>query len=67
MRHDRKAPLDPERFVYLDGCVRRRRPLQLPVFAAAMDGPLVYTSFGSLGAMDVGLIQRMIDVFARLP
>ena len=31
------------------------------------DGPLVYLSFGSLGAMDVDLIERMIAVFATLP
>ena len=38
----------------------------MPVFPRN-DGPLVYLSFGSLGAMDVGLIERMIAVFATLP
>ena len=35
----------------------------MPVFPRN-DGPLVYLSFGSLGAMDVGLIERMLAVFA---
>ncbi|RST85734.1 glycosyl transferase family 1 [Aquibium carbonis] len=67
IRHDRAVPLDPERFVFLDGCVRQEADYQPPRFATRNDAPLVLTSFGSLGAMDVGLTKRMIEVFADLP
>ncbi len=67
VRHRRKTPLDPERFVYLDGCLRKEVPYILPSFARQSDRPLVLTSFGSLGAMDVAMIKRMISVFANLP
>lgn len=67
VRYQRAAPLDPGKFVYLDGCVRKEAPYTLPVFAAHNDRPLMLTSFGSLGAMDVAMIKRMIAVFATLP
>jgi MGT family glycosyltransferase len=67
IRHRRAEPLDPERFVFLDGCVRRETPYQVPRFASHNDAELVLTSFGSLGAMDVDMLRRMIDVFATLP
>jgi MGT family glycosyltransferase len=67
IRHDRAVPLDPGRFVFLDGCVRQEADYQPPRFATQNDAPLVLTSFGSLGAMDVGLTKRMIEVFADLP
>lgn len=67
VRFERQKPLDPTTSVYLDGCVRNEAPYSLPTFAAYNDKPLVLTSFGSLGAMDVGMMQRMIDVFAGLP
>jgi len=67
IRHQREIPLDPERFVFLDGCVRQETAWQPPRFASHNDQPLVLVSFGSLGAMDVEMMQRMIDVFATLP
>lgn len=67
IRHRRDAPLDPERFVFLDGCVRQEAGYQPPRFASRNDAPLVLTSFGSLGAMDVAMTKRMIEVFADLP
>ncbi len=67
VRFQRKNPLDPKTHVYLNGCVRQEAAYALPAFAAHQDAPLVLTSFGSLGAMDVALIKRMIDVFASLP
>ncbi|WP_334173910.1 glycosyltransferase [Pseudoxanthobacter sp.] len=67
LRHRRAAPLDPQRFVFLEGCVRSEGPYQPPVFAEQDGGPLVYVSFGSLGAVDTVLIERMIGVFATLP
>ncbi len=66
VRRERAEPLDPERFIYLEGCVRSEGPFEVPVFPRN-GGPLVYVSFGSLGAMDVGLIERMLAVFDRLP
>ncbi|MDF3152859.1 glycosyltransferase [Mesorhizobium sp. XAP10] len=66
VRRERAEPLDPARFVYLEGCVRSEGPFEVPVFPRN-GGPLVYVSFGSLGAMDVGLIERMLVVFDRLP
>lgn len=66
IRHTRNDPLPKDRFVFLDGCVREEAqfdPPPLPV----NDGPIVYLSFGSLGAIDTSLINRMIDVFATLP
>ncbi|MER9304207.1 glycosyltransferase [Mesorhizobium sp. M0293] len=66
VRRERAEPLDPTRFVYLEGCVRSEGPFEVPVFPRN-GGPLVYVSFGSLGAMDVGLIERMLVVFDRLP
>lgn len=65
VRHERRRPLPADRFVFLEGCVRdegRFEPSVLPV----NDGPLVYMSFGSLGAADVGQIKRMIEVFATI-
>ena len=67
LRHTRKRSLDPAKFIFLEGCVRAQEPWQAPRFAAHNDKPLVYTSFGSLGAMDIDLFERMIQVFAQLP
>jgi MGT family glycosyltransferase len=66
VRRERAEPLDPARLVYLQGCVRSEGPFDVPVFPRN-EGPLVYLSSGSLGAMDVGLIERMLAVFDRLP
>ncbi|AOF93216.1 glycosyltransferase [Sinorhizobium sp. RAC02] len=67
IRHERRTPLDPENFVFLDGCVRHEAPYTPPRFASHNEAPLVLTSFGSLGAMDVAMMKRMIGVFATLP
>jgi len=64
----RERPLDPEKFVYLDGCVRTEvESYSVPRFARNDTAPLLYFSFGSLGVADVDLIKRMIDVFGRSP
>ena len=66
IRHARARALPEDRFVFLDGCVREEaqfEPPRLPVD----DGPLVYLSFGSLGAIDTPLIGRMIEAFSTLP
>ncbi|MDH3519542.1 MAG: glycosyltransferase [Myxococcales bacterium] len=68
LRFKRSRPLDPEKFVYLDGCVRKEsEAYQVPRFAKNEGAPLIYFSFGSLGVSDVDLIKRMIDAFGRAP
>jgi MGT family glycosyltransferase len=68
LRFRRRHPLDPARFAYLDGCVRREaEPYRVPSFGAPEGRPLVYLSFGSLGTADVDLIQRMIEVLGKAP
>ncbi|MGC1428326.1 MAG: glycosyltransferase [Albidovulum sp.] len=66
IRHDRAMPLPSDRFVFLDGCVREEAQFDPPLLPIN-DGPIVYLSFGSLGAIDTALISRMIRVFATLP
>jgi MGT family glycosyltransferase len=61
----RSHPLDPARFQYLEGCVRSEKPYEIPRFAANDDGPLIYVSFGSLGAGDVDLLKRIIAALAN--
>ena len=39
----------------------------MPTFKANNDKPLLYVSYGSLGAGDVDLLQRMIKTIAGLP
>src|SRR5215813_11358479 len=63
----RRHPLDPRKFQYLEGCVRDEGTYQVPSLKANNDMPLIYVSYGSLGAADVDLYHRMIAVFAKLP
>ncbi len=63
----RRNPLDPGRFRYLEGCVRDEGEFEVPRFEAHDDQPLIYMSYGSLGAADVDLFRRQIDLFSRLP
>ncbi len=67
LRFKRRNPLDPRRFQYLDGCVRDEGSYSVPEFAWNIHQPLIYVSFGSLGAADIELYKRMIALFARLP
>ena len=62
VKFSRSAPLDPLRFQYLEGCVRKEEPYEVPRFAANDGGPLLYVSFGSLGAGDTELLKRIIAV-----
>lgn len=61
----RAQPLEPSRFQYLEGCVREEAPYEVPAFAANEGGPLIYVSFGSLGAGDVDLMKRLIAALGR--
>jgi MGT family glycosyltransferase len=67
LQFNRRNPLDPARFQYLEGCVRGEGTYTVPAFAEQGDKPLVYVSFGSLGAADVDLYKRMIKLFGTLP
>ncbi|OJF90707.1 nucleotide disphospho-sugar-binding domain-containing protein [Pararhizobium antarcticum] len=67
VRFEREKPLDPATHVYLNGCVRQEAPYPLPAFATHRDAALILVSFGSLGAMDVSMIKRMIGVFEDMP
>ena len=60
VKFQRDVPLDPARFQYLEGCVRKEDPYEVPTFAKNNDGPLIYVSFGSLGAGDTDLLKRII-------
>jgi UDP:flavonoid glycosyltransferase YjiC (YdhE family) len=66
VKFERKRPLDPARFQYLEGCVRKEAPYEVPAFAKNADGPLVYVSFGSLGAGDTELLKRIISAIGTL-
>jgi MGT family glycosyltransferase len=65
VRYRRAKPLDPDRTVYLQGCVRNEAGFEVPELPDNR-GPLVYVSFGSLGSIDTRLIDRMIRVFASI-
>ena len=58
--YDRAIPLDRARFQYLEGCVRKEAAYEMPTFGSNPDGPLLYISFGSLGAGDTDLLKRLI-------
>ena len=58
--YDRAVPLDPAQFQYLEGCIRMEFPYEMPVFGTNQDSPLLYISFGSLGAGDTDLLKRLI-------
>lgn len=66
-KFERQNPLSPDQFQYLEGCVREEKPYTVPTFKANNDKPLLYISFGSLGAGDTDLLKRIIDVVGKLP
>ena len=66
-KFNRSKPLDPNRFQYLEGCVREDSPFEVPDFEVNSESPLIYVSFGTLGSSDIQLMQRLIDVLGKLP
>jgi MGT family glycosyltransferase len=66
VKFTRSEPLDPNRFQYLEGCVRKDKPYQVPQFKAHNDKPLLYVSYGSLGAGDTELLKRIIAAVGKL-
>jgi UDP:flavonoid glycosyltransferase YjiC (YdhE family) len=67
VRYEREQPLDPQKYVYLDGCVRREAPYIVPDFPRHNEAPLIYVSFGSLGAADTDMMKRLISTIESLP
>jgi len=68
VKFKRSEPLDSDRFQYLEGCVRQEQAYEVPSFGEDLDDkPLVYVSFGSLGAGDVPLIKLLIETLGKLP
>ncbi len=65
LRYARQMPLDPERYQYLEGCIRAEDEYEIPAFGANNDAPLIYLSFGSLGSGDTALLKRIIDVLSK--
>ena len=65
VKFTRAEPLDPRRFQYLEGCVRTEVPWEVSRFEANDDGPLLYVSFGSLGAGDTELLKRIIAAVGK--
>lgn len=63
----RRYALDPAQFQYLEGCVRGEGEYEVPRFGVHDDKPLLYVSFGSLGAADVDLFKRLMAVLGRRP
>ena len=47
--------------------MRKEAPYEVPTFAENNDKPLIYISFGSLGAGDTDLLKRLIATIGRLP
>ena len=66
VKFDRAVPLDSKRFQYLEGCVRKDDPYEIPDFGDYNDKPIIYVSFGSLGSGDIVLLNRIIDVVGRM-
>ena len=65
---ERQDPLSPERYQYLEGCVRDDGSFEIPAFPPRLaNAPIIYVAFGSLGDADIELYQRMLKVFADLP
>jgi MGT family glycosyltransferase len=67
VKFKRRHRLPDRRFQYLEGCVRKEPPYQVPLFRANNDKPLLYVSFGSLGAGDTELLKRLITAIGRMP
>jgi MGT family glycosyltransferase len=67
VRFRRRHKLPVRQFQYLEGCVREEQPYVVPEFKANNDRPLLYVSFGSLGAGDTDLLKRLIATIGRMP
>ena len=67
VKFKRKHKLPARQFQYLEGCVRKDKPYDVPKFKANNDKPLLYVSFGSLGSGDTDLLKRLIASIGKMP
>ncbi len=67
VKFKRSQPLDPNKFQYLEGCIRQEQPYAVPNFKQNERLPLVYVSFGSLGTGDVPTLDKLIRALGNLP
>ena len=67
VKYRRRHALDEKRFQYLEGCVRKDEPYEIPNFESNDDDPVIYLSFGSLGSGDTALLKRMFTTLGKLP
>ncbi len=67
VKFNRSKPLDSTRFQYLEGCVRKDEDYAVPEFKRHNHKPLLYVSYGSLGAGDTELLKRVIQAIAGMP
>ena len=67
VKFNRRDELEPHLFQYLEGCVRQDKPYEVPEFKANNDKPLLYVSYGSLGAGDTELMKRVIGAISKMP
>ena len=67
VKYRRRHALDEKRFQYLEGCVRKDDPYEIPNFESNDDDPVIYLSFGSLGSGDTALLKRMFTTLGKLP
>lgn len=68
LRYHRRNTLDPQRFHYLNGCLRQDdAPVVLPTFQKYQDRPLIYVGFGSIGAAEIDVMKRLISALGKLP
>src|SRR5262249_30655894 len=67
VKFKRRHKLSSEQFQYLEGCVRKDKPYEIPEFTLNNDKPLIYVSYGSLGAGDVDLLKRVIAALGKMP
>ena len=66
LQYRRQSPLNPDHYQYLEGCVRTEQEYELPIFDRNSECPLIYLSFGSLGAGDTDLLKRLIRVLGGM-
>src|SRR5678815_5786225 len=67
VKFKRRQPLNPDKFRYLEGCVRQEQSYTVPAFKANTSKPLIYVSFGSLGSGDTPTLQRLIRALGEMP
>lgn len=66
VKFERANPLDPNQYQYLEGCVRKDKEYDVPTFNSNNDKPLLYISYGSLGAGDTELLKRVISAISNM-